>query len=286
MTPSRLAEQLARAGAPIVVATHPRSGTHLAIDLLRWQFADCRSWKWPGQGHQQLYLDLDSLLPTHHTPIDAGTALAIVRKARRPILKTHALPGFSPWRESRQVWTDWIADGGKCISVYRDGRDVMSSYFLSCVRNGEVHGQDIGPFLRQCDHGYVPDPIVDLSRTKLWAHHVECWRAAPNALSLKYERLVDQPADAIEQLGGFLGLEPRGRQPLLPPRFNSVLQSRLSRVFGWCPPSSALISPMPQRRQFKWIKMFTRDDRAFFDAESGDVLRRLGYVKSSTWVNA
>jgi hypothetical protein len=132
----------------------------------------------------------------------------------------------------------------------------------------------------------VPDPITDLSRAKLWAHHVESWHAAPGALSLKYEQLVARPAEAIEQLGGFLGLGPWGRKPLLPPRFNSVWQSRLSRMFGWRPASSALIAPTPQRRQFTWLKLFTRDDRAFFDAEAGDVLCRLGYVQSSTWVDA
>ncbi len=46
---------------PIEVASHMRSGTHLMIDLLRRQFADCGSWKWPGERNDMLYLPLDAL---------------------------------------------------------------------------------------------------------------------------------------------------------------------------------------------------------------------------------
>jgi hypothetical protein len=30
----------------MMIATHPRSGTHLTIDLLRKQFRDFQSWLW------------------------------------------------------------------------------------------------------------------------------------------------------------------------------------------------------------------------------------------------
>ena len=43
-----LLRRLDRLGVrPVVVASHPRSGTHLCIDTLRLNAPACASWKWP-----------------------------------------------------------------------------------------------------------------------------------------------------------------------------------------------------------------------------------------------
>ena len=46
---------------PIIVFSHRRSGTHLLIDLLRKQFKECQSWKYPGEPIDCLYLTMESL---------------------------------------------------------------------------------------------------------------------------------------------------------------------------------------------------------------------------------
>src|SRR4051794_28399866 len=51
----------AHAVRPIVVVSHPRSGTHLMMDALRLNFRECRAWKRPGEPLERLYLNLDSL---------------------------------------------------------------------------------------------------------------------------------------------------------------------------------------------------------------------------------
>jgi hypothetical protein len=48
-------------GPPLVVATHMRSGTHLTMDFVRRQFLSFRSWKWPVEANDMLYLALDVL---------------------------------------------------------------------------------------------------------------------------------------------------------------------------------------------------------------------------------
>src|SRR4051794_27731921 len=54
---AELARELARPERrPVVVASHPRSGTHLLIDLLRRQFPACASWKYPLERMDRLYL--------------------------------------------------------------------------------------------------------------------------------------------------------------------------------------------------------------------------------------
>lgn len=285
MNASELARQLKHVGDPIVVATHPRSGTHLMIDLLRWQFRACRSWKWPGQRYNHLYLNLDRLLPIQGTPLDDRAALSMVAKMRRPVLKTHGLPDLAPWKEHRAVWADWVHQRGKFITVARDGRDVMGSYYLSHLRGRERSDTGLGPFLRETRHGYyVPGALENLNRVKLWAYHVDRWRHKTGVLALRYDAITTQPAEVVQQLAAFLDLKPDNRQPLLPPRFTSLWQSRLSRFFSWRPASSALIAPTHQREKYHWSKSFSEADRRFFDTEGGAVLRSLGYVKSDAWV--
>ncbi len=42
-------------GKPILIASHPRSGTHLTIDLLRKQFLECQSSKRLGEPLDKIY---------------------------------------------------------------------------------------------------------------------------------------------------------------------------------------------------------------------------------------
>ena len=50
MTPDAFASCLEQLPTrPVVVASHPRSGTHLMIDVIRRHFKPCRGWKWPGR---------------------------------------------------------------------------------------------------------------------------------------------------------------------------------------------------------------------------------------------
>jgi len=74
---------------PIIVASHPRSGTHLLIDTLRRQFAKCRSWKWPGERLDRLYCNIDELNGTREL-LHEKKAVDILRRVERPIVKTHS----------------------------------------------------------------------------------------------------------------------------------------------------------------------------------------------------
>lgn len=66
-------------GKPIIVATYPRSGTHLTIDLLRKQFQECESWKFLGESKSNLYLDIDPLLPSlQQSKVEQKLALGLL----------------------------------------------------------------------------------------------------------------------------------------------------------------------------------------------------------------
>jgi hypothetical protein len=85
-----------------------RSGTHLIIDLLRHQFADCRSWKWPGERNDMLYLPLDVVTQPSDDWSEARILKAL-HPAKRPILKTHwTLPDLENLSNHQHHFADWI----------------------------------------------------------------------------------------------------------------------------------------------------------------------------------
>lgn len=94
-------------GKPILIASHPRSGTHLTIDLLRKQFLECKSWKQLGEPLDRLYFALESFAPLNN-PLSEDIALNILSRAKRPIIKTHCDPQFSYLLEHKKYWVNWL----------------------------------------------------------------------------------------------------------------------------------------------------------------------------------
>src|SRR3954451_10415909 len=114
---------------PIVVASHPRSGTHLLIDSLRLNFRECRSWKRLGENLHRLYLNLDEL-----DGLEPDEAVELASRCKQPVLKTHALgdfsaaclkPGPCPCDPELVAWLR--ANAASFLYVYRDPREVMKS---------------------------------------------------------------------------------------------------------------------------------------------------------------
>ncbi|MFN8543935.1 MAG: sulfotransferase domain-containing protein [Candidatus Binatia bacterium] len=269
--------------APIVVASHPRSGTHLVIDTLRRQFAECRSWKLPGEPHDRLYLDLDAL-----TRVDGAmpttTARRILGRARRPLLKTHCLPGFRAWtataaqRDLAVEWAQWLDARATVLYVHRDGRDVMCSYHLLLKSVSEAARCPVGEFMRQQANG--------TSRARAWAEHVRRWLEQPQVHVLRFDDLTKDTRRVLTTLGSLVGATPLYREPLLPPQFRSVWESRRARLLSVHPDSTAILSKYRHGALERWRDAFTPADREFFHAEAGEMLIRLGYETSDAWVRS
>jgi hypothetical protein len=262
---------------PIVVASHPRSGTHLLLDTLRRQFEACRSWKWPGERLDRLYCNIDEL--PGDGLLDGTTARRILQRTERPLVKTHSWPGYQQaFLGSHDggldaAWVDWLDEHATVFYVYRDGRDVLCSYQL--FRQGfdpDARGP-IGSFLRGTEDG--------TNRVRRWADHVQTWREQPDVHCIRFETLLNDPAAVIQRLADVIDEEPRGTQPLLPRPFSSIWDSRRARLFGVCPESTAIINGDSQ----DWEALFTAEDRAFFHEQAGDLLLKSGYESSADWAS-
>jgi hypothetical protein len=265
--------------SPVVVASHPRSGTHLLIDVLRRQFEACATWKWPGERLDRLYCNIDELGGKDDI-LDENTARQILQRADRPPVKTHAWPGYqTTFLEGHHDrlpsgWVQWLEERGTTLYVYRDGRDVLCSYQLFRQKYDPEADCSIGAFLRQEEDGE--------NRVRQWARHVRAWRRQPDVHSVQFERLLDAPSVVLTELAEVLGLEPDRRTPILPQPFRTIWESRWARLAQMCPESTAIINGDRQQ----WWDGFTEEDRRFFHREAGGLLVELGYESTDAWAQA
>ena len=107
---------LEKLSAPIVVAAHMRSGTHLTIDLLRRQFKSVGSWKWPGEANDSTYLALD-VMGDLEANWGEKRAIRILKRCDRPIFKLH--------------WTDPSPNSTKSSLNWRVGSTLMGALSMS-----------------------------------------------------------------------------------------------------------------------------------------------------------
>jgi len=266
---------------PVVVASHPRSGTHLAIDLLRKQFAQCASWKRPGERLDRLYCNLD-IMHWDPAPMPWRTAVDILRRCPRPVVKTHAMPDWTWWFDKDHsgpldpAWRQWLDDHARFIYIFRDGRSVMCSYYLFCKGfDPDVRDADLATFLRQEHKGR--------SRVAAWAEHVRAWINDPRVTAYRFEDVVRDTESLLERMAGDLGLTRTRRTPHLPKPIRTITRSRLERLFSVRPESSAILGDPKGPAKLKWQQQFSPHDRRFFHQEAGDVLIELGYESSDAW---
>ncbi|MBD2156188.1 sulfotransferase domain-containing protein [Leptolyngbya sp. FACHB-16] len=266
----------ANIGKPILIASHPRSGTHLTIDLLRKQFHECASWKYPGESLGHLYLPLEGLTVSTQK-MERAMALGVLQRSQRPILKTHDHPTLTALSQQDPEWFDWIKTEATRLYIFRDGRDVLCSFHLYMQSFHAPSRCSLSEFLRQ----------PDLKRTwiRRWVEHVERWLAEPDVTPLQFEKVLRQPFETLTLLGQVLDLTPKFHEPLLPRPYQNIWQSRWNRLTAQRPESTAILGFYKGQKKQRWQQHFTRADREFFHQEAGALLIRLGYESSDDWID-
>lgn len=259
---------------PIVVASHPRSGTHLLIDALRLNFPQCRPSKRLAERMDHLYINIDEL-----EQMSVDVVLEIAGRSPRPIFKTHALPDFSDrlFRDRNGYYASelpaWLANHADTLYTYRDGRDALDSLRRLLSKEEDSARVALGAFMRQ---------VVDgASRAKLWQQHVEGWLANPKVFCIAMEKLMVMPDAILSDISARFGLESDQTNRILPEPPKSLWNQRLSRLLDRTPQSTAILGPAGPN----WRQQLSASDRAFFNDETDNLLVKLGYEKSDAWVN-
>lgn len=250
-------------GRPIVVASHMRSGTHLMIDLLRRQFAACRSWKWPGEPNDMLYLPLD-VFALRAGEWDKFRALRVLHRTKRPLLKTHwTSPSLENLRHLQPDLADWIESEGTFLHVVRNPFAVLASQWAwDCSLQG------IPATRSRPESAWIRDQISS------WVHHYRIWSQRENTHLFRYEDVLADPAGTLRRLSGLLGENALFRQPLLPGKLRGLWHSRWNRLTGIRPESTEIITEggAPEVGE-----VFTGQDINLVRELAGDCLNGLGY---------
>lgn len=269
---------------PIVVVTHPRSGTHLTIDTMRRQFEQCRSWKRAFEPMNRLYVSLESLYwEKARGPMTEDQAVDVLTRVERPLIKTHMVPDELPVGDETgrgklgRYWVGFIHDRCDRLYVHRDGRSMMCSFYLLEVGAGRSKAKNVSQFMHEQVRG--------LTRPARWAQHIRAWQSQDNVHTLRFEDLVHHTRETIGRLAGMFNLTPRYVEPLLPRRLSKALHVRARhRVLAGRPESSAILGRPTGLELPDWRRDFLADDRAFFHEQAGDMLIELGYEPSDDWV--
>jgi hypothetical protein len=262
---------------PIIVATHPRSGTHLVIDLLRKQFKDCQSWKYLGETKNNLYLDIDPLLFSSRIRKSEKAkqifARQILQRAKRPVIKTHCLKTHI---DKHSDWAKYLTQRSDIIYIVRDGRSVL------CSLHRFVSGYDkkanccFSEFIRQEQNG--------MSRCKKWANHVLKWIEIENVSIFQFEKVIKKTAPILDSIEKNLGLTRTHTYPLLPKSIQSRQESIWLSLTQTMPESTTHMNfSKDQPAVGKHWDVFSKDDYRFFYEETGDLLVQLGYESSNQW---
>ena len=271
-----IAHRTEQMGAPVVVATHPRSGTHLMIDLLRKQFEACKGWVWPWETLHHLYVNLDRIRPQSSHPLTIEKAVSLMQRPDRPTLKTHSRPGFREHPSASRRFIQRLIEEGTVVYVVRDGRDVLCSAYLWEQTHSDIQCQ-LSTFLRH--------PEGEPSRVRQWGDHVRAWTQQESVHVFRFEDILADARNAIRQLGTILDVDPLYETPYLPKRMESDSRwvdywRRLTGNYE----STTIVARPNGRSPPDWREAFTVGDRQFFWEEAGSMLQEFDYEPDSSWI--
>lgn len=213
-----------------------------------------------------------------------GSALEVpFPRNRLPLLRSSIMHGHygSPW-------------GMKNVLVlWRDGRDVMVSWYHHCMFKNERENaplvEKVRSDLRFDDYedvrGNLPE-FIEYSFTRQrhprfsWADFARVWHGREGISYVRYEDLrKDTPGELIRLVKELSGRE------LTPKRAAEIAEEfSFARMSGRKPGVENKKSFMRKGVVGDWHNQFTRESREVFDHYAGKELVLLGYEKDRSWI--
>lgn len=162
----------------------------------------------------------------------------------------------------------------KVVYIYRDGRDVIVSYYFWMKKMGII-GDNVSfsDFLHQ-----------PLGQYENWSKHIESWMGRRNVISVRYEDLL---IDALPELGKmirFAGMEvdeERLKVAVEASDFSRMQKMEKDQNEGFFIPSGSRrddILFVRRGQSGDWKNHFKKEDEEYFLKLHGKVMKRLGYI--------
>lgn len=256
---------------PIIVASHPRSGTHLTIDGLRHFFCETFRRQRFNQPVHDLYVNLDRLEPDHQFHITPERMKQQFEQCpKRVIVKTHGSVTADRVGPEHRSFAQSILSASDIVYVVRDVRPVLVSYMALRPMKFPDSPTDIATFLRTDLDGYGPPAAA-------WAAHVTGWLDRPEVVKvIRFEDMRRDYEGVIADLGQALGMTRNGRQIKMYRKPGSIFENKVRRMLGR-QLSSALDNLRMKMKTPKWQDVMTEDDLALIREQTDAVMTRLGY---------
>lgn len=241
----------------ILVASHPRSGTHLLIDLVRNNFSEFR-------------LPYISLFDVERRS-GLRNRLSLLHRVRTStrICKTHSVPIDLEIAAQGDEIVEHILRTCRVFYIARDGRDVLTSQYLRLLAEGSSP-PPFSDYLRQrvrCRDSWV-------SRPRAWAMHLAAWNEdeSRDLSFFRFEKVLSDPMETVRRISEIMAIDPRCRFADVrlqssdgpsPPRYHNrhVTCKRIERTSIF----------FRGGRVGDYQTCFSQNDGSFFAAECEDV---------------
>ncbi len=250
----------------VVVASHPRSGTHLLIDFLRLNFPEFNVWTPIWRSSAYLYHDIDN------PKLDVSFFHQRLLKGGRVIVKTHDL---SPKSVDQKLATQLPFSRRTVLMPFRTYEKSLASFTAFARQNalspnGAMQDSDGGSEAKwQFYYG------KDLSPVESARLHARRWLEA-GALPVCMESLLRAPELTAAALAAVLARTESGSnnwgRPVRLPR-KKRFQGRFAEIH------QRLIGRESSEVQVAWTYTLSAQERQYITAELDDTYRTL--VRSS-----
>jgi len=261
-------------GAPVLVASHERSGTHLTIDLLRRHFPACSVKMRPLESPHNAYLSLDRFFANPARPMTHEAAEQALGRATALPLKTHAEPDLHEIGPEHAEMVSSIVERSAKLYVLRNPFKVLCSYF-AWMHNWR--GPETGDFAQ-----FLREPVGrHQTRVGRWAEHVRSWSQTPGVMTIRYEDMIEDTVGTLLDIRDWINQPLDLKARVLPTRVRGLRSKLTTRLTGRYE-STNLAGPTT--RTPKPAQVFTRDDFDLLMDVGSDVLAKFKYDKSDHWV--
>jgi hypothetical protein len=264
----------------VIVVSHRRSGTHLAIDTIR--------------NNSEVYgrdsatvdqLTLDHLCQGASPRVNLQDFTQNLSWTPH-VFKTHAHADIQRFFGGDPGISSYVTDlfaKARIIYVYRNGRDVMTSLYHYCrTFMPELQHIPFSEFLRMDNDFDVNTYPAPMNRIQYWVYHTNSWLDRKDVLAVSFRQLVQNYDTTYKNIARFIGL-PQPRKIVNVLRASSPITQLWRRLTNRIasPFSTASYSSVHFRRGSVGDSKttFSPEDHEYFQSIARPVLDRLNSLK-------
>ncbi|MBU1003172.1 MAG: sulfotransferase domain-containing protein [Proteobacteria bacterium] len=179
------------------------------------------------------------------------------------------------------------------VNVWRDGRDVMTSFYFHCTAPNNRFNQGlVSQTLKDLVFNDVGDVEANLPRfieymfeakkhpRFTWAEHVDRWNGRPGTIQVTYEQLRIEPEAHLARVLWEL----TGRDPSAERVRATVERYSFENQTGRKPGQENRLDFLRKGIVGDWKNTFSREAREVFHRYAGAQLIALGYEQDDSWV--